>query len=603
MSIFNPYYYAYNPELLAFENAWVNFLKKGQIKDSVIKKEVAESWKRCLKFKLDPLSTTSPELLSPQKRRERVKKNKAVLDVAYPFMKTLYQLVKGSGFCVNIADSEGYILKSIRDKDMLEFCEKTRSFPGANRSEEVSGTTSIALAIIHKKPIQVAGAEHFMQIFQRWTCSAAPILDERKNVIGVLNVAGRYELVHQHTLGMVAATAKAVENEIRIHKINAQLIQNNSQLKATLSAVTDGVVYINKGIITQINSEMSNFLGRDASEVIGRKVYEEIVTSPDLGKILNGDIEGKRHYEIILKGKEKNYNCLLNIQCIYDNNEEEIGKVLIFTRTEEIQMLASKINKHTAYFTFSDIIGESKKMKQCIDLAKKAAEYNSRIVIEGESGTGKEMFAQAIHNRSRRKNNPFLAVDCGAIPRELLESELFGYESGAFTGARKEGKPGKFELANGGTIFLDEIGNMPMEMQVKLLRVLQEEKIIRVGGNQPIPIDVRIIAATNANLEEEVKRGNFREDLFYRLNVFYIRVPPLRERKEDIPILVQTFLKKNSSGKNDLKIDKRAMKILETYDWPGNIRELNNVIERAVIMSDGDCIRRENLPLGILRKN
>ncbi|MCG8482933.1 MAG: sigma-54 factor interaction domain-containing protein, partial [Clostridia bacterium] len=185
---------------------------------------------------------------------------------------------------------------------------------------------------------------------------------------------------------------------------------------------------------------------------------------------------------------------------------------------EEIQALASQINiANQAYFTFKDIIGKSKLIRDVIDLGKKAASYSFRVVIEGESGTGKEMFAQAIHNNSARAKNPFIAVDCGAIPRQLLESELFGYEEGAFTGAKKSGQRGKFELAHKGTIFLDEIGNMPIEMQAKLLRVLQEKRITRIGGYTPIPIDVQVIAATNLNLKEEVQKGNFREDLFYRL--------------------------------------------------------------------------------------
>ena len=220
------------------------------------------------------------------------------------------------------------------------------------------------------------------------------------------------------------------------------------------------------------------------------------------------------------------------------------------------------------------------------------------MLILGESGTGKEMFAQAIHRASYRKSKAFVPINCAAIPKELLESELFGYEGGAFTGARKEGKPGKFELANGGTIFLDEIGSMPLEMQAKLLRVLEERKFERVGGNNKIQLDARIIAATNENIEEAVKKGQFREDLYYRLNVITLDIPPLRERIDDIPILCEElldYLAKELECQRKT-IDNKTLKILKDYDWPGNVRELRNVLERGMNFSHGNIILPKHLP-------
>ncbi len=595
MSTLNPYFYAYNPELLAFENAWVNFAKGMKINEAIIGEDIVSSWKRSKEYRLDPLKKNPPPVLSEQELKRRINKNRQLYDIVHPFMKTLYTIVKGSGFRVDLVDADGFILNSIGDKDTMEISKRTMSFPGANRSEEIAGTNSIAMAIITKKPIQVAGAQHYFQMFHIWSCSAAPILGTDGNLLGVLNMAGRYELVHQHTLGMVASTARAIENEIEIKEINRQLVTNNRQLEATLGAVTDGVIYVNKDKITHLNYAMSEILGKKAEKIIGKKINEAITMSPNLNEILK-KTEKESYSEIVIKGKDRNYTCLLSIVHT-DRLNGDTGMVLLFTRTEEIQIMANRINKYMAYFRFDDIIGKSRKLINAIDLAKKASEYNFRVIIEGESGTGKEIFAQAIHNNSMRKGKPFIALDCGAIPRELLESELFGYESGAFTGARKEGKPGKFEIANGGTIFLDEIGNMPIEMQAKMLRVLQEERVIRIGGSKPIPIDVRVIAATNANLEEEVKKGNFREDLFYRLNVFYIKIPPLRERLEDIPILAEYFISKSSSVFGDIKVDKQALKILENYDWPGNVRQLNNTIERAIIMSDGKRIQKKDLVL------
>ena len=237
-------------------------------------------------------------------------------------------------------------------------------------------------------------------------------------------------------------------------------------------------------------------------------------------------------------------------------------------------------------------------MNQLIRKAKIAGKSTSTVLLLGESGTGKEVFAQSIHNYGKRKEGPFIAVNCAAMPRELIQSELFGYCDGAFTGAKKGGRPGKFELANGGTLLLDEIGEMSLDLQVNLLRVLQEKNVVRIGGESPIPIQVRVIAATNKNLRKAVEEGTFREDLYYRLNVMTLLVPPLRERGEDIDILVAKILTKMSVklGKEVLKIDPEVRKIFRQYDWPGNIRELENVLECSINMMDGDILTVEYLP-------
>jgi two-component system response regulator AtoC len=243
------------------------------------------------------------------------------------------------------------------------------------------------------------------------------------------------------------------------------------------------------------------------------------------------------------------------------------------------------------------IVGESAEMKQAVELAKKAAGSSATVLLLGESGTGKEIFARAIHNWSERKDRPFIAINSVGLSKELLESELFGHEQGSFTGAHRS-KTGKIEMAHGGTIFFDEIGDVSQELQAKLLRFLQEREFERVGGVTPIPVDVRIIAATNRNLERSIKEGRFREDLYYRFNVVAIHLPPLRARREDIAALSQYFLRKHSAaiGANITGISKEARRKLEAYDWPGNVRELANVIERAVVLGSGPTLTLEDLP-------
>lgn len=254
-------------------------------------------------------------------------------------------------------------------------------------------------------------------------------------------------------------------------------------------------------------------------------------------------------------------------------------------------------------YTFESIITQDPKMEYLKKLGRTAAQSNSTVLILGESGTGKELFAQAIHKASYRKFGPFAPINCAAIPRELLESELFGYETGAFTGARRGGKPGKFELANGGTIFLDEIGDMPLEMQVKLLRVLEEKEFESVGGNKKIALDARIIAATNSKIEDAVEKGRFREDLYYRLNVISIEIPPLKERAGDIPLIAEHLLDYLIRELNTNKkiIARETIDILMKYHWPGNVRELRNVLERAINLSTEGVILPQHLPDRVLK--
>lgn len=286
------------------------------------------------------------------------------------------------------------------------------------------------------------------------------------------------------------------------------------------------------------------------------------------------------------------------------------GYILVLKEVKELNKISKILSSHRNNFTrytFDNIIGESPQIKLVIDQCKSIADSPSTVLITGESGCGKELFAQSIHNASSRANGPFIAVNCGAIPKNLIESELFGYEAGAFTGSAKGGAAGKFELANGGTIFLDEIGEMPLDMQVHLLRVLQENKITRIGSKTPIDIDVRVIAATNRDLKEEINKGSFRNDLYYRLNVLPIKVPPLKDRIGDIPILLDHFLKEKSKklSKDIPKISQALFKKLITYCWPGNIREFENFIENLVALDgvtsyqidlqDCHCLTYDNL--------
>lgn len=289
---------------------------------------------------------------------------------------------------------------------------------------------------------------------------------------------------------------------------------------------------------------------------------------------------------------------MISIDQIWDEERKiRQGAVIYMTKLSRMDKIIGKRGGMKAYFTFNDIKGESEAMKQAKDFAKQVASAGTNILLLGESGTGKELFAQAIHN-SYCPDGPFIAVNCASLPRNLIESELFGYEGGAFTGADKKGRPGKFELANGGTLLLDEIGDMPTEIQPVLLRALEDRQIVRIGGTKYIPIDVRIIAATNKDLVELIKKQQFREDLYFRLAVFKINIPPLRERENDALLLANYFVETTCQkiGKQPLQIGPDAGEVIRAYHWPGNVRQLENAIVHAVYMCKGNIIMASDLP-------
>lgn len=343
-------------------------------------------------------------------------------------------------------------------------------------------------------------------------------------------------------------------------------------------AISDG-----DGLIKDVNLKFMEMFGYKAEELLGKHI-SNLFDGFKLVKKASLDNINIVREEVFIYGRKNKLRYSLSAFPLPAANEASMDILFIFEDIKKERKLANDILHNRAIYTFDKIISKNQEFLRLIDFAKKVADSKSTILIMGESGTGKEVFAQSIHNYSNRKDNPFIAINSAAIPKTLIESELFGYEEGAFTGAKKTGQIGKFELAHGGTIFLDEIGEMPLDLQTRLLRVLEEGIVSRIGGTERIIVDVRIIAASNKNLREEVAKGRFREDLFYRLNVLPMTIMPLRERPEDIPLLVDYFIKKISRrlNKREIKVSKEEMDILMAYSWPGNVRELENFIELAI---------------------
>lgn len=364
-----------------------------------------------------------------------------------------------------------------------------------------------------------------------------------------------------------------------------------------LDFIDEGICICDKyGHLVYFNKPTIKIMGNKVKDVLNKKMEDYCDIKPLLYQVM----ESKRRIidaEYNFKFNGKTIHMISSGYPVFNGNGEIIGAIDIFRRIERSRKLANVIAGYNASYRFEDIIGKSKKIKETIELAKSFSHSEENILINGESGTGKELFAQSIHNNGYRKNNPFISINCANLPTELIESELFGYDEGAFTGARSGGKPGKFELANGGTLFLDEIGEMQYHLQAKLLRAIETKNIIRVGGSKPIKIDVRIIAATNKDLKAMIKKGQFRQDLYYRLKVLTLDIPPLNQRGEDILELADYFLKRIGLmyQKKIIGFESDAKSILMSYPWPGNVRELENLISRVVFICDSYYITKEHL--------
>ena len=537
------------------------------------KTQIAKSKERCRKLGLKKEQIYSKKIISDADLQKILVKNRNMIMTALPYIEEIIKFTKGSDFFIFLTDSEGCILNALGDEKILSEAFSLKMIPGAYMNEENVGTNAMSYVIKTGDPVQLTGEDHYIDAYSRWTCSAAPIRDHKGELIGVLDLTGYTKNVHPHTLGIVVAAAKAIEEMIKNKGQNEYKIA-----KRVLNIINEGIIFTDEdGNIKMYNDTAAEMLGKD-NKFISDNINQLIDDWHQIKSMLNINKSFSKNVCIA----SLNDNCLFNLEVkkIYFEPVDSFEIVHIF---KEIDRVHTNVINNYGY-CFDKIIGEDDNFVKIVEYAKKIADSNSTILIMGESGTGKELFAQSIHNYSSRRNYPLIAINCGAIPEQLIESELFGYEDGAFTGAKKGGNPGKFELADGGTILLDEIGEMPLDMQVKLLRVLEEGFITRLGGKRTIPVDVRIIASTNKDLEKEVESGKFRKDLYYRLNVLPLYVPPLRDRKSDIRILTDYFMNKISKdlNKNTVHISEENLELMERYDWPGNIRELQNVIELMI---------------------
>ncbi|MCD6526432.1 MAG: sigma-54-dependent Fis family transcriptional regulator [Desulfuromonas sp.] len=584
----------FNKQVQEMRQLWERYVTDQVLDTQRLRPHVAASWQRCFQLNINPYGPPQQRTVKAVDQNWSLDRLQDLIKVSQPVMENLHNFVGDSGFQVVLAGSNGYILSLLGGNSGEDDGSATLFLPGDDWSEPVRGTNAIGTCLVEQKPLQIHGCEHYCEINHSLSCSAAPIFEPDGALIGVLNVSGECQFDSLHTLGMVAAGANAIENQLRLLRTRNKLRAAYKYSTTITNAMSEGLVTVdNDGNITKMNDAAAQILNVVASEVVGLNVGTLLGDDLPIVDLLKNGVSYEER-EVILESKGLRVfssGCLL-----YDDQGNNTGAVAVIRAPAGGMKAKPKSRRKSVSmstrYTFDEIMGHGKVISEAKRRAKIAAQSPSTVLLQGESGTGKEMFAQSIHRCGNRSDQPFVAINCAATPETLIESELFGYEEGAFTGARKGGKLGKIELADGGTLFLDEIGDMPLHTQVKLLRVLQERKLSRVGSNSEIEVDIRVIAATHRNLSQEIEAGRFRTDLYFRLNVLCITIPSLRDRLEDLPLLINALSDRLSSklGRSEITIADSFLKASYVHPWPGNIRELENVLERAINMADEDGV-------------
>ena len=479
------------------------------------------------------------------------------------------RLVKDSAFAAVLREGRGFIIANPREHAVCNTCE------GKQSCEERAEVCC---------PIMLDGK--VIGVIALIAC------DEAQYQILLANPDGLFDFL-QRMADLLAGKIAGRERLEQLHAIQ-------QQLTTLFDTVQEGIIAVDRnGKIVNINAAAAKMLQVSQKPVLGKELALLLSGLPLADSLTTGHDVFNREAFRLIRGQRVYYVATVKT---WLGGTEVWGAVVTLREMAEVKKIVSNFSTQEHCFSFEMILGDSPALAKAKQEAAQAAAGNVTVLIQGESGTGKELFARAIHNASARRDKPIIAINCAAIPEALLESELFGYEEGAFTGARRGGKPGKFELADGGTVFLDEIGDMSLSLQAKLLRVLQERKIERVGSTETTAIDVRIIAATHKDIEAMVRQGEFRQDLYYRINVFPLQIPSLRQRRQDLPLLIERFLARyrDKMAKNVEGIDADAYACLLEYGWPGNIRELENTIEYLVSIADGKIIEQRHIPQRIL---
>ncbi len=563
------------------KQAWEAFVETGEQPQEGVRRLVAASWRRSSAFRIESGKHTAP-LASEAEVHRRRHENLGLLEAAGAALDRSRLFLAGARSMMVLTDAGGTIIATEGDPRVIDSGRENHLERGGRWSEDVIGTNAIGTALAEGRPIQIHGEEHFCEGVQRWTCAAVPVRDPLGgDVMGVIDISGPAQHFNPQSLALAGSLAQEVNAALdRAVRMAHEALLRRFIAKRPAWASEDMLVLDPRGFLVHAAGKPGGGL------VIGNRV--ELVKSVPIElwpEILQRNLPGARA-EIVREG------------------EEALGAIVVMAgrgarrRPAEPAAPAVISSREPRRVDFAEILGESEIMRRKRDKAARLAASGLPILIEGETGVGKELFARAIHAASRDADKPFVPVNCGGMPRDLIASELFGYAKGAFTGADERGRTGKIVAADKGTLCLDEIGEMPLDLQPYLLRVLEDGEVFPVGAHEGRPVDMRLVSMTNRNLADEVEAGRFRRDLYYRVAAARIQVPPLRARGDDIALLAEHFAAKAATrlGLPAPGFEPRALDLLLRYPWPGNIRELRNVVDTLVVLTKGDRIGPDDIP-------
>ncbi|RFA25846.1 hypothetical protein CAI21_17970 [Alkalilimnicola ehrlichii] len=582
--------YAVNPDSTAVAS-WNEGATAGEEFDNQV---ILESWERCENvYRLSPSARHRANVLESVRLKEERQKHNDLLQIARAEMHRLYRQFAGSGWSVLFTDQQGVVLDYVGDATLKPDFRSAGLILGAIWSEEHQGTNGIGTCIKENRPVSVHRDQHFRLCHQQLSCCGAPIWGPTGDPIAILDASTVSALEtperQQHTLALVSMSAQFISKWRFLREYEDAIIVRFHSRCEYIGLVNDGVLAVDwEGRIVGADHKASSYLGAMIGQPLpGLSIDQVFDISP----------------AALAERAERPYLPYCGVRTA--NGAQLYAQIQLGARAGEqrsrnnsrVQRIPSSpsraLEQREALCSLENLRGGDPRMARSIDRAYKVIDRDIPILLNGETGTGKELLARAIHAASQRRHKPFVAVNCAAIPKDLIESELFGYRPGAFTGAARGGRKGKIEQADSGMLFLDEIGDMPLELQARLLRVLEEREIVPLGGDEPQPVDFALVSATHRDLPQLVAEGVFREDLYYRLNGLALELPPLRQRS-DREQVIRAILELESGG--SVELQPAVLQALVTYSWPGNIRQARNVLRTAVALCEGETIRLTELP-------
>ena len=574
---------------------------------------IETSWNRSKRFGLQPRSSQDFHTLPTTDLRLLREQHQALMQHAAPVMETLHQQIIDTDSMVVLTDGQGVVLHSLGDDSFAQQASKVALRPGVNWGEAQKGTNAIGTAIHERQPVVVHAHQHFLEANHGLTCSASPIFAPAGDLLGVLDVTGDYRGFHKHTMGLVRMSAQMIENTYFRRTYAGQLVVAfharpefiGTLMEGLIAFAPDGrVLAANRSACLQLELSLASVRTHTALSVLRRSASElhELTfhaASEPLQCVLPS---GVRIHAVPSSSSARYFaSGVVTGRTDFATHKSPAKPAGDEARAPEGSARSSEKSQFSPEVlpqaNLDDLDSGDAQIANVIARLRRVAHTDISVLIEAETGAGKEWFSMAIHRASERRSGPFVAVNCAAIPEGLIESELFGYEEGAFTGARRKGHVGKLREASGGTLFLDEIGDMPLPMQARLLRVLQERVVTPLGSNKSVAVDVRLVCATHKRLRELLKAQTFRDDLYYRLNGLTVRLPPLRERSDVREIVTRLLLSLKGPGGPRWQLAPDVWALMLRHPWPGNLRQLSNVLATAMaIATPGSTIERDHLP-------